>query len=71
MNVQKFLDDIVIVAEWKHFIDEEHQGEVTSGLFEVRLYLELFPIIPRGELNQITTDVSAFDAGHGVEKVFY
>jgi hypothetical protein len=72
MEVEELLDDVVIVAERQHLVDQEHQREVTGGLLEIGFHLELFAVLRPFmglRLDQSSPDVGAFDAGHGKQQV--
>ena len=42
MNIDELLNCVMVVAEWKHFLNEEHQGKVAGWSLQVWLHLKDF-----------------------------
>lgn len=61
----------MVVAQWQHLVDQEHERKVASWLLQVRLHLELLFVLSRRQLHQDPSDIEAFNACHGKKQVFY
>ena len=70
VHVYELLDDVVVVTERKHLVDQKHQGEVASRLLEIRLYLKFFFVfLCLGNLHEISANVGSLDARHGKQEI--
>ena len=70
MDVHELLDRVVVVAQRKHLVYEEHQAEVAGGLLEVWFHLEFFLELTCWQLHQVSSNVHALYGSHGEQEVF-
>ena len=69
VQIDEFLDNVVVVAHGEHLVYQEHKREVAISLLEIRIFLKFVPPLACGNHHEIPPDVGALNTGHGEQDV--